>query len=98
MISAIAVAIVFRNGYDAHFGINGDGAWMTPQQGQRETNEGIHKLLFWLGVVLGKPGAAGTAMIADATQDKSIAWSDVAKIVPYPSRMLSDSMIPSIAL
>lgn len=86
VISAIAVAIVFRNGYDAHFGINEDGVWMTPQQGQRETNEGIHKLLFGLGVVLGKPGAAGTAMIADATQDKSIAWSDVAKIEPYPSR------------
>lgn len=86
VISAIAVALVFRNGYDAHFGINEDGAWMTPQQGQRETNEGIHKLLFGLGVVMGKPGAAGMAMIADATQDRSIAWSDVAKIVPYPSR------------
>lgn len=86
VISAIAVAFVFRNGYDAHFGINEDGAWMTPQPGQRETSGNIHKILFGLGVLTGKPGAAGMAIIAEASQDKSIAWSDVANIVPYPSR------------
>lgn len=86
VISAIATALVFRNGYDARFGVNEDGAWMTPQAGQRKTNGNIHKLLFGLGVLAGKPGATGMAMIADATQDRSIAWSDVAKIVPYPSR------------
>ena len=86
VLSALATALVFRNGYDAHFGFNENGAWMTPQTGQRETNESIHKLLFGLGVLTGKPGAVGMAMIADSTQNRSIAWSDVAKVEPHPSR------------
>ena len=85
-ITAITVAAVFRNGYDAHFGINEDGAWMTPQSGQRETSKNIHKMLFGLGILAGKPGATGMAMIAEASQDKSIAWSNVASPPSLTSR------------
>ena len=87
VITAIVTAIVFRNGYDAHFEVNEQGAWMMPQPGQRKTNDRIHQLLFGLGMLMRKPGAVGMAMIADATQERSIAWSEVQKVVPYPSRL-----------
>ena len=87
VVTAIVTAIVFRNGYDAHFGVNEDGAWMTPQQKQRETNRSIHKILFGMGVLMGKPGAAETAILAEAGQDRSISWNEVKRIEPYPSRL-----------
>lgn len=87
VITVIVTAIIFRNGYDAHFGVNEQGVWMTPQPGQRKTNDRIHQLLFGLGVLMRKPGAVGMAMIADATQERSIAWPEVKKVVPYPSRL-----------
>lgn len=84
-VTIVVTAIVFRNGYDAHFGVNAEGVWMTPQPGQKASNDSIHRLLFGLGVLAGKPGAVGMAMIADATQDQSVAWAEVKKIVPYSS-------------
>lgn len=87
VITVIVTAIIFRNGYDAHFGVNEQGVWMTPQPGQRKTNDRIHGLLFGLGLLMRKPGAVGMAMIADATQERSVAWPEVEKIVPYPSRL-----------
>lgn len=87
VITAIVTAIIFRNGYDAHFGVNEQGAWMVPQPGQRKTNDRTHQLLFGLGMLMRKPGAVGMAMIADATQERSIAWPEVKKVVPYPSRL-----------
>jgi hypothetical protein len=86
VISVFAVAIVFRGGYKASFGVNESGAWMKPQPDQRTTNDRIHMLLFGMGVVAGNPGAAGTALIAEATQDKAVSWSDIHKVVPYPAR------------
>ena len=87
VVTMIATAIVFRNGYDAHFGVNEDGAWMTPQQRQRETNQSIHKILFGMGVLMGKPGTAGTAILAETGQDRSISWNEVKRIEPYPFRL-----------
>jgi len=86
IISIISIAIVFRNGYDAHFGVNDDGVWMSPQPGQRKTNDSIHRLVFGMGVLTGKPGAMGAAMIAKYTQDKSVSWTEVKRIEAIPSR------------
>lgn len=86
-LTVIITALIFRNGYDAHFGVNEEGLWMAPQAGQRKTNDFIHNMLFGLGILAGKPGAVGMAMIADATQERSIAWPEVKKVVPYPSRI-----------
>ena len=87
VVTAMVTAIIFRNGYDARFGVNEQGAWMTPQPGQRQTNERIHNLLFGLGLLMRKPGAVGMAILADATQERSVAWSEVKKVESYPSRL-----------
>ncbi len=43
----------------------------------------INRVLFWLALLSGKPHAMGTVLIAEAQEERSVAWDDVRGITVY---------------
>lgn len=90
LISAIVIWLIYRNGYEATFGVGAEGVWMKTRPGTMKTNRVINGLLFWMSLLSGKPGGMGTAILADASQSGFFEWVDVHRVTADPeSRIIT---------
>ena len=82
----IVLLVVYRSRYEAHYRIDSRGAGWTTRKRTRKKNAVINGLLFFMGLLSGKPGAVGTAILGEAQQTWSMQWKDVREIKVYPKQ------------
>lgn len=76
--------LIYRNRFESHFTINDKGLTVSSAGKTRKKNRTMNSLLFFLGLISGKPGAMGTSMIVNSMQDSFVAWEDIFKFKVYP--------------
>ena len=82
----IVLLIVYRGRYEVHFRIDKKGVSWTTRKRTRKKNAVINGLLFFLGLLSGKPGPVGSALLGEAQQNWSIQWKDVREVKVYPKQ------------
>jgi len=80
----IVLLVVYRSRYEVHYRIDSRGASWTTRKRTRKKSTIINGLLFFLGLLSGKPGAVGAAILGEAQQTWSMQWKDVREVKVYP--------------
>lgn len=78
------IMAVYRGKYEAEFVLDGKGALCRTQTRQAQKNRIINTLAIVLGLLSGKPAAAGAGMLARSGQEVFIRWNRVAKVTYKP--------------
>lgn len=71
-LTMLIMALMFRNKIKTRFRIDADGVELRLVD---RTALASNRAAFWLGLVLGKPGAAGTGALAMTQEQQRLAWS-----------------------
>ncbi|AEE95508.1 hypothetical protein [Mahella australiensis] len=85
-MSAILVITIYGNRSHAVFEIGENGIRQYPAKRTAKKNALVNSILFFAGLIFGKPGYAGTALIAHSTNSASIRWEDMRKLRFYPKQ------------
>lgn len=80
------IRIVWGGKYDAEFVIDDKGIRCRTAARQARQNRIINALTVVLGLLSGKPAAAGAAVLAQSRQDVLVKWSGINKIKELPRR------------
>ncbi|UTF49898.1 conjugal transfer protein [Desulfomicrobium sp. ZS1] len=78
------IRIVWGGKYDAEFVIDGKGIRCRTAARQAKQNRIINGLTVVLGLLSGKPAAAGAGILAQSRQDVLVKWGSVKKIKELP--------------
>ncbi len=70
--------------YPYRFTVDKDGVLLETAPGQRRKNTVLNSLLFVLGLLKGKPGAMGAAVLAQSRQSEFLKWEDIRRVEPDP--------------
>lgn len=76
----IIIIIVYRGRYDAEFRLDERGVLCRTQAGQMKKNRVMNLLTVVLGLLSGKPAAAGAGMLAQSRQEVFIMWNRIKKV------------------
>jgi hypothetical protein len=82
IVGALAAALIYGNRIRYRFSVD-DRAAMCERIDRRATVVG--RLTILLGVVLGKPGAAGVGLISESTTQTSANWTSVVSVIEHRS-------------
>jgi hypothetical protein len=82
IIGTLAAALIYGNRLRYRFSVD-DKAASCERFDRRATIVG--RLTILLGVVLGKPGAAGVGLISESTTQTAASWPSVVRVVEHPS-------------
>ncbi|MGD9972026.1 MAG: zinc ribbon domain-containing protein [Desulfatirhabdiaceae bacterium] len=84
-VSALVMALVFRNRLRVRYTLGPEGICLELIDTRaRLTN----RLLFWLGILTGRPQAIGTALIAQSQETVALAWGGSFTAVYDPKRFV----------
>ena len=78
------IMMVYRGRYEAEFVLDDKGARCRTQEKQGKKNRLINPLTVILGLLSGKPAAAGAGMLAQSRQEVYIRWNRVTKVKYKP--------------
>lgn len=78
------IMLVYGGRYDAEFVLDDKGALCRTQAKQARKNRVINALTVALGLLSGRPAAAGAGMLAQAGQEVFIGWNHVRKVEYRP--------------
>lgn len=78
------IRIVWGGKYDAEFVIDGKGIRCRTAARQAKQNRVINGLAVVLGLLTGKPAAAGAGILAQSRQDVLVKWGSIKKIKELP--------------
>jgi len=74
------IMAVYRGKYDAQFILDEKGALCRTQAGQAKKNRAMNALTAVLGLLSGKPAAAGAGLLAQSRQSVFIRWNRVTAV------------------
>lgn len=95
------IMLVYRGKYEAEFILDDKGALCRTQAGQAKKNRVVNSLTVVLGLMSGKPTAAGAGMLAQSRQEVLLHWNRVKKVKYKPKShtiLLRGGFAESIAL
>ncbi len=78
-LAVVVVLVVFQNHYHARFRIGPAGVAMALTTRERR----INRVLFWAGLLAGKPQVVGAAMIAESQEAKVVDWHDIHRVTVH---------------
>ena len=78
------IIIFYRGKYDVEFSLDDQGVFCRTQPGQMKKNRIINFLTVVLGLLSGKPAAAGAGMLAQSRQEVFVRWKRVKKVEYNP--------------
>lgn len=76
----LLIVIVYRGKYDVEYLLDNRGVSCRTQEKQAKANRRINGLTVVLGLLSGKPSAAGAGMLAQSRQYEFLKWSDVTRV------------------
>lgn len=76
----ISILLFYWNRFPVAFTVNAEGAVMEMTRKQKR----INSWLFWMALLMGKPGAMGTALIARSQESIGMSWADTRQIDYFP--------------
>ncbi len=74
------IMAVYRGKYEAEFVLDGKGILCRTQAKQAKKNRVINTLTVILGLLTGKPAAAGAGMLAQSRQEVFLRWNRVTRV------------------
>lgn len=80
------IIIFYRGKYDVEFRLDEQGVLCRTQDGQMKKSRVINLLTVVLGLLSGKPAAAGAGMLAQARQEVFIRWNRIRKAEYNPGK------------
>jgi len=83
-LTALFIQVVYKNRSYAVFEIDEKGIKQYPMKNTAKKNTAINTILFFAGLAKGKPGYAGTALIAETTNSAFITWKNIKMLKFYP--------------
>ena len=95
------IMAVYRGRYEAEFVLDDKGILCRTQAKQAKKNRVINTLTVILGLLTGKPAAAGAGMLAQSRQEVSLRWNRVTRVNYKPKNctiLLRGSWTENIAL
>lgn len=95
------IMAVYRGRYEAEFVLDDKGVLCRTQAKQAKKNRIINALTVVLGLLFGKPAAAGAGMMAQSRQEVFLKWNRVTKVKYKPNSrtvLLRGGWTESIAL
>lgn len=78
------IMAVYRGKYEAEFVLDDKGALCRTQAKQANKNRIVNALTLVLGLLSGKPAAAGAGMLAQSRQEVFLKWNRVTKVKYKP--------------
>lgn len=97
----LLIMAVYKGRYEAIFVLDDQGALCRTQAGQAEKNRVINALAVLLGLLSGKPAAAGAGVLAQSRQEVFLKWNRVTKVKYKPKSriiLLRGSWTEQVAL
>lgn len=88
ILTWLFIMAVYRGKYEAEFVLDNKGALCRTQAKQAKKNRVINTLTVILGLLTGKPAAAGAGMLAQSRQEAFLKWNRITK-VQYKSKRLT---------
>jgi len=89
LLTVPITAIIFRNRFPTRFAVRPDGAFYKSLSGRAST---LNRAAIVVGILAGKPGAAGAGLLAASQETGGIAWQDVRKVHEYPAQCVISLM------
>ncbi len=80
MLTWIFVMVVYRGEYQAEFILDAKGALCRTQKAQAKKNKIVNMLTVALGLLAGKPSAAGAGVLAASRQTVFLTWKNIKKV------------------
>ena len=84
LLSWLFIVVVYRGKYEAEFVLDGKGVLCRTQAKQAKKNRIVNTLTVVLGLLSGKPAAAGAGMLAQSRQEVFLRWNRVTKVKYKP--------------
>lgn len=84
VLAWLFIMAAYRGKYEVEFVLDRKGALCRTQTGQARKNRFINALTVALGLLFGKPSAAGAGFLAQARQDVFLGWKRVTKVKYMP--------------
>lgn len=84
-VSFLFIMLVYGGKYAAGYIIDAKGILNYTQKKQAKRNKIINSLLVVVGLLLGKPSAAGAGILAQSRQSVLVKWKSIRKVKVYPS-------------
>lgn len=82
--TGLFIMAVYRGKYEVEFVLDGKGVLCRTQAKQAKKNRVINTLTVILGLLTGKPAAAGAGMLAQSRQEVSLRWNRVTRVKYKP--------------
>lgn len=80
ILTWLLLMVVYRGRYKAEFMLNDKGAFCWTQAKQAKKNRIVNALTVVLGLLSGKPAAAGAGMLAQSRQEVFLKWNRITKV------------------
>lgn len=84
LLTWLLIMALYRGKYDVEFRLDDKGALCRTQAKQKKKNRVVNTLTVVLGLLSGKPAAAGARMLAQSRQDVFLRWSRMTKVKYKP--------------
>ncbi len=88
ILTGLFIMAVYRGKYEAEFVLDGKGILCRTQAKQAKKNRIVNTLTVMLGLLSGKPAAAGAGMLAQSQQEVFLRWNRTTK-VKYKAKRLT---------
>ncbi len=101
VLAWLLIMVAYQGKYEVEFVLDNNGALCRTGAKQAKKNRVINTLTFILGLLTGKPAAAGAGMLAQSRQEVSLRWNRVTRVNYKPKNrtiLLRDSWTENIAL
>lgn len=101
LLSWLFIAVVYRGKYAAEFVLDEKGVLCRTHAKQAKKNRIINTLIVLLGLLSGKPTAAGAGMLAQSRQEVFLRWNRITKVKYKPKSrtiLLRGGLTEQIAL
>ncbi|MDD2481743.1 MAG: hypothetical protein PHC44_03455 [Lutispora sp.] len=84
VMSFMFIILIYGGKYDAGYVIDSKGILNYTQEKQAKKNKIINVLLVIIGILSGKPSAAGGGILAQSRQYVLVKWKSIKKVKVYP--------------
>ena len=84
LLSWLFIVVVYRGRYEAEFVLDDKGVLCRTQAKQAKKNRIVNAMTVALGLLSGKPAAAGAGMLAQSRQEVFLRWNRVTKVKYKP--------------
>ena len=88
LLTYLFIMILYGGKYSVSFVVDENGILSFTQADQAKKNKIVNGLTVGLGLLSGKPGAAGAGMLADAKQSMQLKWKQVRKVKYEPNQQV----------